>query len=168
MADAVARWPTESRPSDAGARAATSDADAPGAAAAVTGAGRDDDAGEELWRRDDRRLVRRYDRRSARDVLVEERAAALTETELIALRRTAAAGGPYAQRVLRLSDDRTQIWYENVPGDPLPFEAMTGPEQALVRGARALLPDGAACGFVRTPGGPVLLVVVPFVVPFSS
>jgi serine/threonine-protein kinase len=157
MADAIAaRWPTENASAEPDEPAG--EAQGPLGNAAVVGA-HDDAAGEELWRNGDRRVVRRHDRRSARDVLVEEHTVALTDDELAELRRVAAAGGPHTQRVLRLSDDRTQIWYEAIAGDPLPLEAMTADERAQVSAARASLPAGAARGFVRTPGGPVLLVV---------
>jgi serine/threonine-protein kinase len=165
MADAVARWPVESAWSDDDAPARGS---GPAAQQRAALAPTDDGAGEELWRSGDRRLVRRHDRRSARDVLVEERAAPLTDDELAELRRVAAAGGPYAQRVLRLSDDRTQIWYEALSGDPQPLEALTAEERAQVSAARASLPPGAARAFVRTPGGPVLLFVMPPIPSLSS
>jgi hypothetical protein len=152
------RWPTESAPSAEHGGEPTPVPTGPHADASTPGTN-DEAPGEELWRSGDRRVVRRRDRRSARDVLVEERTAPLTDEELAELRRIAAAGGPHTQRVLRLSDDHTQIWYEAIAGDPQPLEAMTGEERAQVSAARASLPAGAARGFVRTLGGPVLLVV---------
>ena len=62
------------------------------------------------------------------------------------------------QRVLRLSDDRRTIWYEALPGAPLPLATLTPAERAGLTAALATLPPGAARSFTRTTAGPVLLV----------
>ena len=74
------------------------------------------------------------------------------------LRRRAAAGGPYVQRVLRLSDDRREIWYEAIDGEPLPLAALAGDELARLAPALAALVVTERSRFVRLPTGPVLIV----------
>ena len=76
----------------------------------------------ELWHTADARLVVRRDTRTARHVLIEERAQPLEDTALERLRNIAAAGGPLVQRVLRLSDDRRAIWYEAIVGEAVPLD----------------------------------------------
>jgi hypothetical protein len=60
-------------------------------------------------------------RRTARNILIEERAQPLSEAAIERLRNIAAAGGPFVQRVLRLSDDRRAIWYEAISGAAVPI-----------------------------------------------
>jgi serine/threonine-protein kinase len=149
MAEAVVAWPIEGAayelpaPATAPAQAETPPVTTPE---------------RELGHTDEARLVLRYDPRSAREVLIEERVAALEDDALGELRATAAAGGPQVQRVLRLSDDRRAIWYEPVAGDPQPFEALTPSERAALAAAVARLPAARARRFVRTSDGPVVLV----------
>jgi serine/threonine-protein kinase len=101
------------------------------------------------------RLLLRRDPRTARVVLVEQAAEPLDDAALEDVRRRAAAGGPAVQRVLRLSDDRREIWYESLDGDGLPASAATPAESARL-GAAA--PGLALTHFARTEGGPVWLV----------
>ena len=112
----------------------------------------------ELWRTSDARLVLRHDPRTAREVLVEEHASPLDSAALQELREVAAAGGPQIQRLLRLDADRRAIWYELVEGDPQPLAALTPAERAAVAATLARLPAARMRAFVRTPGGPVVLV----------
>jgi eukaryotic-like serine/threonine-protein kinase len=102
-------------------------------------------------------LLLRREPRTARVVLVEQRAAPLDDAALVDMRRRAAAGGPYVQRVLHLSDDRREIWYEALEGDVWPAGAATAPEHARLVVA---LPDFhlPLTHFARTPAGPVWLV----------
>jgi hypothetical protein len=104
------------------------------------------------------RLVQRHDPRTARDVLIEERAAPIEGTALDDLRRIAAAGGPLVQRILRLSDDRRSVWYEIVVGDPQPVEALPPAERTALADVLARLTVAPPCRIVRTPAGPVVLV----------
>ena len=114
---------------------------------------------EELWSTPLSRLVRRHDPRTARDILIEERATPIEGADLDDLRRIAAAGGPQVQRVLRLSDDRRAVWYEMIAGEaPQPLDALTATEYAALADILARLPSMGARRFVRTPAGPVLLV----------
>jgi eukaryotic-like serine/threonine-protein kinase len=158
MAEAVAAWPTEAAAVasdvavDAAPRASITDPPSePYDARAVPE--------REVWRTPDARLLVRWDPRTARDVLVEEHTEPVADADLDRLRRLAAAGGPFVQRVLRLSDDRRLIWYETIPGDRLPLTDLTSSEHHLLAGPLASLPLDTARAFVRTPGGPVLLVV---------
>jgi serine/threonine-protein kinase len=101
------------------------------------------------------RLLLRREPRTARLVLVEQNDEPLDDAALEDVRRRAAAGGPTVQRVLRLSDDRREIWYEALDGDPLPTSAATDAE----RGRLGAPPPGLALThFARTDGGPVWLV----------
>jgi serine/threonine-protein kinase len=105
MAVAIARWPT------------TGDAAAPRApvpAEASAPASAEPLAEQDLGATAHGRLSRRRDPRTARDVLVETRAEPLDDAALGELRRLAAQGGPDVQRVLRISADRREIWYEVV------------------------------------------------------
>jgi len=114
---------------------------------------------QELWSTPLSRLVRRHDPRTARDVLIEERAAPIEGAALDDLRRIAAAGGPQVQRVLRLSDDRRAVWYEIIAGDAAqPLDALTATEHEALADTLAQLPSTGARRFVRSPAGPVLLV----------
>jgi serine/threonine-protein kinase len=154
MAESVAAWPTE-----AAARAANRDApqapviDPPSEPYDARAA-----AERELWRTADARLVVRWDPRTARDVLVEERAQPLADADLDHVRRLAGAGGPLVQRVLRLSDDRRAIWYESIAGQALPLAELTAGERARLAAPLGAMPEAAFRGFVRTDAGPVLLL----------
>ncbi len=165
MADAIAAWPIEEMPRAAPVvepRVATNDAsiEANSVASiqplAPEPSPRPPD--RELGRTPSGRLVRRHDPRTAREVLVEERAEPLDDAGLEALRRLAAAGGPRVQRVLRLSEDLRDIWYEIVPGEVLPLEALTDDEQAVVATSLAALPVSSDRRFVRSAAGPVLWI----------
>ena len=103
------------------------------------------------------RLVVRRDTRTARNVLIEERAQPLDEAALDRLRNIAAAGGPLVQRVLRLSDDRRAIWYEAIAGSAVPLAIGS---TARRNGAPALAPRSRRCPpaprarVARTPARP--------------
>jgi tetratricopeptide (TPR) repeat protein len=112
----------------------------------------------ELWSTPRGRLVRRHDPRTAREVLVEERPAPIEGVDLEDLRRTAAAGGPQVQRILRLSEDGRAIWYEAIDGTPQPLDALAPDERAPLAEALARLPPARDRFFVQTPAGPVVLV----------
>jgi eukaryotic-like serine/threonine-protein kinase len=156
MAEAVAAWPTEAAaPADSTRAAPEVPIADPPSEPYDTRAGSE----RELWQTPQGRLLVRWDPRTARDVLVEERAQPVTDADLIHIRRLAAAGGPLVQRVLRLSDDRRAIWYETILGDARPLAEMTAAERARLAAPLAALPDGAARGFVRTTAGPVLLLM---------
>jgi len=79
-------------------------------------------AGEEreLWHTGEARLLLRRDDRTARDVVIEERTQPLEERALERLRNIAAAGGPFVQRVLRLSDDRRVLRRSSTRAAPRP------------------------------------------------
>ena len=55
-------------------------------------------------------------------------------------------------------DNRRTIWYEALPGAPLPLATLTPAERAGLTAALAALPPGAARSYARTTTGPVLLV----------
>jgi serine/threonine-protein kinase len=163
MASAVAAWPVEAV-AGVDDRPPLAPASALGAQPLAETAGAEGDGAvseRELWRTDDRRVVLRGDRRTARDVLVEERRQPLDEAALAEVRRLAAAGGPHVQRVLRLDEEERAIWYESIPGEPRPLAALTEPERRQLAEPLASLPAGPVRRFVRTPAGPVLLVVTP-------
>ncbi|HVZ72625.1 MAG TPA: serine/threonine-protein kinase, partial [Polyangia bacterium] len=107
MAAAVAAWPTEEIArtvrAERAAIATATDDDAP--------------ADRDLGATSGGRLSVRWDPRTARDVLVEVRDEPLDDAALDEIRRLAALGAPDVQRVLRVSADRRQIWYEVVEGD---------------------------------------------------
>jgi serine/threonine-protein kinase len=156
MAAAVAAWPTD-------ATAAVA------ATAATTAVPIEEPAGphdvRELGTTARGRLLLRREPRTDRVVLVERSEDPLDEAALDDVRRRAAAGGPDVQRVLRLSDDRREIWYEALEGEPLPASAATEAERArLERTARRDLP---LTHFARTHAGPVWLVA-PLPTPVSS
>ena len=98
----------------------------------------------------------RRDPRTARDVVVETHAEPLDDAAAAAVRQLAAAGGPHVQRVLRLSDDRREIWYEALEGEALPLAA---PDRRRARTRGKPSTATGVTGFVRAPGGPVLLVL---------
>jgi serine/threonine-protein kinase len=108
-------------------------------------------AARELGRTLAGRLWLRHDPRTARDVLVEERDEPVDDDALADIRRRAAAGGPDVQRVLRLSDDRSEIWYEALEGEVVAISDATADE-------RAALPDLPFTHFARGPAGPVWIV----------
>ncbi len=112
----------------------------------------------ELWRTPEARLAVRRDARTARNILIEERAQPLTEAAIDRLRNIAAAGGPLVQRVLRLSDDRRAIWYEAITGAAVPIDELPEEERRPLERAIASLPTGAARFVARTPAGPVVLI----------
>ena len=149
MAEAVAAWPIEGAAFEPPPRATIPAIGSPESTPPPE---------RELWRSPEARLVLRHDPRTARDVLVEERAAPLKGAALDELRATAAAGGPRVQRVLQLSDDRRTVAYEVVPGDPQPLAALTPAERAALAAPLAHLPAARARGVARTAAGPVVLV----------
>jgi hypothetical protein len=149
MAEEIAAWPIEGAPF-AGAEVEEVSAAVAAPEPAVP-------AERELWSTPSARLVRRHDPRTARDVLIEERAAPIEGEALEVLRGIAAAGGPHIQRVLRLSDDRRAIWYEIVTGEPQPLAALTPDERDTLVDSLARLPAARGRVFVRTPAGPVVL-----------
>ncbi len=102
-------------------------------------------------------LWRRRDARTARDVLVERLDEPLSAEGLAELRVRAAAGGPDVQRVLRLSLDRREIWYEELAGEIAPVASASSDERRRLEAAGLGLP---LSHLVRTPAGPVLLVVL--------
>jgi serine/threonine-protein kinase len=155
MAAAVAGWPTEATP---GAPARAPAAVVPLDEAAVADEARDVGATPRG------RLVLRRDARTSRLVLVDQGDDPLDGAALEDVRRRAAAGGPAVQRVLRLSDDRREVWYEALDGEPLPASAATDAERARLG---APPPALSLTHFVRTDGGPVWLVA-PLPSPVSS
>jgi serine/threonine-protein kinase len=157
MAEAVASWPVEARPTPEGAPApaVAPAAEASGRIAAAAPAGGSE---REIWSTPEARLAVRRDDRTARDVLIEERAQPLEDAALARLRNIAAAGGPFVQRVLRLSDDRRAIWYEAIAGDPVAIDELTEEERRPLAAALASLPPGAARFAARTSAGAVVLI----------
>jgi serine/threonine-protein kinase len=149
MAATVAAWPTDATP---GATAPEPAPVVPLEEAAVA------DEVRELGATPRGRLFLRREPRTARVVLVEQTVAPLDDAALDDLRRRAAAGCPAIQRVLRLSDDRREIWYEALDGEPLDASAASDAERAQLDPARARHPDLALAHFARTDGGPVWLV----------
>jgi hypothetical protein len=112
----------------------------------------------EIWRTPEARLAVRRDARTARNVLIEERAQPLTDDAIERLRNIAAAGGPFVQRILRLSDDRRAIWYEAIAGAEVAIDELADEERRPLERAIASLPPGAARFAARTPAGPVVLI----------
>ena len=100
----------------------------------------------------------RRDARTARDVLIEERVQPLEDAALARLRSIAAAGGPFVQRVLRLSEDRRAIWYEAISGETMPLDELPVQERRRLAAALGSLPADAARLAARTVAGPVVLV----------
>ena len=155
MADAVAAWPHEPVAATA-AQASSSDGVEQNAVAAPAPPAIEEE--RELWHTSDARLFVRRDTRTARNVLIEERAQPLEETALERLRNIAAAGGPFVQRVLRLADDRRAIWYEAIVGDAVSVDTLSDEERRSLAAALASLPAGAARFVARTSAGPVVLI----------
>jgi eukaryotic-like serine/threonine-protein kinase len=154
MADAVRAWPTE------GAAPGITTEIIPRAPATGPAIGErsSDSEGRELGRTAEGRLWLRRDPRTRRVVLVEERAEPLDDDALADIRRRAAAGGPDVQRVLRISEDRRQIWYEAIEGELLPLDAATAAESVLLAGFLSLLTGVSVTHFFRATPGPVLRV----------
>jgi eukaryotic-like serine/threonine-protein kinase len=153
MAEEIAAWPVEGAAAPQIAALSATDAlAAQETAEAVAPADR------ELGSTPLGRLRLHHDRRSARDVLVEERLAPAEGAALDELRRIAAAGGPQVQRILRLSDDRRAIWYEVIAGAPLAIDALGAEERTALAEPLTRLPADHPRLVIRTPGGPVLLV----------
>ncbi|HTA19986.1 MAG TPA: hypothetical protein VK989_11870, partial [Polyangia bacterium] len=146
MAAALAGWPVEGA-----ARVATAPHAEPETLAVVEDA-------REVGRTPLGVLLLRREPRTARVVLVEQRREPLDDLALLDVRRRAAAGGPFVQRVLHLSDDRREIWYEALEGDAWAVEAATAAERRRLDAARADLPDLPVTHFARTPAGPVWVV----------
>jgi tetratricopeptide (TPR) repeat protein len=144
MAAAVTAWPIDT--------AAPAVAAAP---APVIARQEADDDLRELGATRRGRLFLRRDARTARLVLVEHGAAPLDDAALEDVRRRAAVGGPDVQRVLRVSDDRREIWFEALGDEALSVEAATDAERVHLEAARPTLP---VTHFVRTEAGPVWLV----------
>jgi serine/threonine-protein kinase len=153
MAAAVARWPTQA--GVAARAAAEAPAEPPLAAVAEEPAA---EPQRELGATPGGRLLLRRDPRTARLVLVEERAAPLDDADLADVRRRAAAGGPWVQRVLRLEPAHREIWYEALTGQVVPLEAATPEERQRLDAAQAAATDVTFTHFARTDGGPALLV----------
>ena len=153
MAEEIAAWPVEGAAAPQIAALSVADALAPQETVEALAP-----ADRELGLTPLGRLVLHHDRRTARDVLVEERAAPAEGAALDELRRIAATGGPQVQRILRLSDDRRAIWYEVIDGAPLAIDALGTEERAALTESLARLPADHPRLAVRTPGGPVLLV----------
>ncbi len=125
MSEAVAAWPI-----DTAAPIADSDAAESGPAGDPPRPPPPELDERTLWQTADVRVTVRRDPRTARDVVVETHAEPLDDAAVAAVRRLAAAGGPHVQRVLRLSDDRREIWYEAIDGQALPVTALTDTERA--------------------------------------
>ena len=120
------------------------------------------------------RLVMRRHPRVGRLVLVEERDTPLDEAALARLRALAAAGGPYVQRVLALSEDHRVVTYEAVEGLPEQGGAASvrtieelpqSDREALAAALVALHAPGTleltltpGARVIRTAGGPVILI----------
>lgn len=147
MAAAVAAWPADDT------SPAPIEKPVPAAAPAQTDVV--DDEACELGTTALGRLLRRRDARTGRLVLVEQLDEPLDEGALADLRHRAAAGGPHVQRVLRVSDDKREIWYELISGEPHPAAAATTTERAALGSAAATF---ALTHFARTEGGPVWIV----------
>jgi len=163
MADAVAAWPVQEAKATAAA--------APAVPETVRAAGdtserlmnaalpvQPSEEEHELWRTPEIRLAVRRDARTARNVVIEERAQPLADGAVDRLRRIAAAGGPFVQRVLQLSEDRRAIWYEAIAGETVPIDELTDEERRPLARAIASLPEDAARLVARTPAGPVVLI----------
>jgi serine/threonine-protein kinase len=149
MAAAVAAWPTDAA---AGAAPPEPAPVVPLEEVAVA------DEVRELGATPRGRLQLRREPRTARLVLVEQLAEPLDDAALDDLRRRAAAGGPAVQRVLRLSEDRREICYEALDGEPLPASAATEAERARLDPVRAHHSGLGLAHFARTETGPVWLV----------
>jgi eukaryotic-like serine/threonine-protein kinase len=153
MATAVAAWPTEV--------AASPIATATVAVAVAIAEAAPADDGHEVGQTTTGRLLLRREPRTARLVLVEQRFLPLDDEGAADVRRRAAAGGPDVQRVLRLSDDRREIWYEALEGAAFAADAATAAERARLDRARDAFPDLPLTHFARTDGGPVWILAPP-------
>jgi serine/threonine protein kinase len=162
MADAVAGWPIESSavtaPAVPEATRAGADASERLMNAALPVQASPEEHEQELWRTPERRLSLRRDARTARNILIEERAQPLSDDALDRLRNIAAAGGPFVQRVLRLSDDRRAIWYETIVGEAVTLDELSAEERRPLAPVLAALPPDAVQSIARTSAGPVVLI----------
>jgi serine/threonine-protein kinase len=156
MAASVAAWPTDATAAVAAMAATT--------AVPIEEPTGSDDV-RDLGATARGRLLLRREPRTERVVLVEVSEDPLDDAALDDVRRRASAGGPDVQRVLRLSDDRREIWYEALVGEPLPTSAATPAERTRLE--RASRPDLPLTHFARTDAGPVWLVA-PLPAPVSS
>jgi serine/threonine-protein kinase len=151
MAALVRAWPTEPL---AGAAAR----DPAGSGPAIrTDAGDTDGVEIDLGRSATGRLLRRRDPRVGRWIVVEERDAPLEEPALAELRAVAAAGGPYLQRVLGISDDRRSVVYEAIveadtPANVVRIDALPAAERAALAAALAGLHAAGAGAMAQRPG----------------
>jgi serine/threonine-protein kinase len=164
MAEAVREWPTEISGGSLAA-AAEDQATAPpsegSAVTAQTAADQEAAAGLEVGRTPAARLIIRRDERVGRLVLVEEREEPLDAAGVERVRALAAAGGPFVQRVLALSEDRRSTTYEVIEGPLVAWDELPDSDKALLAPVRdALIKGGVAepDRAVRTAGGPVLLI----------
>src|SRR5450432_1694576 len=148
MAAAVAAWPT------AGVASAAT-VEPPRSHATPRAAPEDE---RELGTTPLGRLLLRREPRTARVVLVEQRAVPLDDAALVGVRLAAAPGGPDVQRVLRLSDDRREIWYEALEGEIVARERASDEERQRLEAARTRHPDVSFTHFAREVAGPVWLV----------
>jgi tetratricopeptide (TPR) repeat protein len=164
MADALRAWPTEGSAPGVATEAVRA-APASDIPPDETGPGSD---GRDLGRTVEGRLFLRRDPRTRRLVLVEERSDPLDERALTDVRRRAAAGGPDVQRVLKISEDRRQIWYEAIEGELLPLGAATAAERERLDVALPPPSELAITHFVRTSTGPICLVAPLAVAPLTS
>jgi serine/threonine-protein kinase len=116
------------------------------------------------------RLLLVEDPRVGRAVLVEARDRPLDAHDVDALGALARAGGPRVQRLLALDVAQGRVVFEHLEGEIVPLAALGAAERAAVAEGEAALaaagaPPGPEAAVVRTPGGPVLLVVSPPAVP---
>jgi tetratricopeptide (TPR) repeat protein len=159
MAEAIRGWPESTR----GDRRPADPGPAPSAAAPPPQAAAPER--RPLGRTARGLLYASTDPRIGRAILVEELAEPLAGAELESLRRLARAGGPHVQRVLSLENRGQEIVYELIEGEVVTTGALD-PEEArpLEEGWAALASAGLYASprhpVVRTPGGPVILVVL--------
>jgi len=170
MAEAVARWPTTSRAGAAALAGRAAPAVAPEGIAprpsSPPSAEQDkDDRDVPLGPSRAGQLFRHEDERLGRPVLVERRDDAVEGAALARLRALAAAGGPFVQRVLALSDDGRTVTYELVPGPRAPFPTLpTALAHRLRAAAEAVIAARGAEGetgeleVILSVGGPVIQV----------
>jgi serine/threonine-protein kinase len=158
MAEAVGAWPIESAPVTAAPEETRADNEASERLVNAALPVQASEEEQELWRTPEVRLSLRRDARTARNILIEERAQPLSDDALDRLRNIAAAGGPFVQRVLRLSDDRRAIWYETITGEAVALDDLSDDERRPLAPALAVLPSDAVRSVARTSAGPVVLI----------
>jgi serine/threonine-protein kinase len=159
MAEAVRAWPQEPRPARPSAPTPASDPSTPAVAAAaperrpigITARGR---------------LVATTDAKIGRAIVVEELSQPLAPEAFESLKRLARAGGPHVQRVLALEETGSTIVYETIEGETVPAGALQADEARRLEESWAALASAGLYAsprhpVVRTPGGPVILVVFP-------